>query len=340
MAFLSIVMPVFNAEKTLHRAVFSILNQTFYDFELVIVDDRSTDSSLNLSRELERNDPRIKVIALEKNSGASAARNAALDRIDGRYVTFVDADDWIEDNLLSLASKALRDEPAIDCLKCGCSEDYFDRDGRLTYRKFCRVDNETISDRNLIRKKIVELESVPLFGYVWNGFYRVELLKNHSVRFDEARRVNEDFFFNADFFRHVKVLRTLDCMSYRYEKRGGGSLSSAAKNYSYEINRQKIETLLKLFDGEPPRDSAQKIFWMYARFCFAALVGGESIETIRRDELFARFRSFEFEGLSFKRRVMVSLLRKNFLAPFLSAAAKLIGGVKKFAPTLFARLKQ
>ena len=336
--FVSIVMPVFNAEKYLRRAVDSILNQTFGDFEMILVDDCSTDGSLKICRELEKSDRRVKIIALEKNAGASAARNAALDRINGRYVTFVDADDWIESDVLERATAALRADGSIDCLKYGCSEDYFDGD-RLSYQKICRVDDETLTDRASIEKKIVELETIPLFGYIWNGFYRAALIKKNSIRFDETRRVNEDFFFNAAFFVRVKVLRTLDCAGYHYEKRGGGSLSSTARNYSYEINRQKIAALIGLFEGEIPSASEEKIFWLYTRFCYSALVDGESFERLRADPLFARLQKIKIGG-GLKRRLLIGLLREKFWAPILFLTVKLIGGIKRLAPTLFARLKK
>lgn len=336
--FLSIVMPVFNAEKFLRRSIGSILEQTFADFELILVDDRSTDDSLKICRELEKSDRRIKIIAREKNSGAAAARNAALDRIGGRYVTFVDADDWIERDVMSRATEALKSDGSIDCLKYGCSEDYFDGD-RLAYQKICRVEDETLTDRRSIEKKIVELETVPLFGYIWNGFYRASLIKKFSIRFDVHRRVNEDFFFNAEFFRHVKVLRTLDCTGYHYEKRGGGSLSTTAKNYSYEINRQKIAALIGLFDGEIPSKAEEKIFWMYTRFCYAALVEGEKLSTLRADPLFDRLKKINFGG-GLKRRLLIELLRNKIFSLPLTLAIGLIKIIKGSAPTLFARLKR
>ncbi len=336
--FVSIVMPVFNADKFLRRSIGSILDQSFSDFELILVDDRSTDGSLEICRELEKSDRRIKIIALEKNSGASAARNAALERIGGQYVTFVDSDDWIESDVLERAATALRADGSIDCLKYGCAEDYFEG-AQLSYQKICRVEDETLYDRRSIEKKIVELETIPLFGYIWNGIYRAALIKKFSIRFDEARRVNEDFFFNAEFFRHVKVLRTLDCVGYHYEKRGGGSLSSTARNYSYEINRQKIAALIGLFEGGVPSESEEKVFWMYARFCYAALVEGEKLSTLRADPLFDRLQKIKFGG-GLKRRILIGLLRNEMLSPLLTAAVNMIGGVKKLAPTLFARLKR
>ena len=336
---ISIVMPVYNAAKFLRRSIGSILAQSFDDFELIVVDDRSTDGSLEICRELEKTDRRIKIIALEKNSGASAARNAALDRLGGRYVTFVDADDWIESDVLDRAAGVLRADGSIDCLKYGCSEDYFDGD-RLSYQKICRVDDETLDDREAIEKKIVELETIPLFGYIWNGIYRAALIKKFSIRFDESRRVNEDFFFNAEFFRRVKVLRTLDCSGYHYEKRGGGSLSSTARNYSYEVNRQKIAALIGLFEGGVPSESEGKIFWMYVRFCYAALVGGEDFSVIRSDPLFDRLRAVAFDDATLKRRILIGLLRNEMMSPLLTTAVGLIRLIKGAAPTLFARLKR
>ena len=338
MALLSIVMPVYNAEKTLPRTIRSLLDQSFGDFELLAVDDCSTDTGVEIIRDF--GDKRVRLIEMKSNGGAAAARNAALDQIRGEYVTFLDADDWLENDWLSRAASILRSDASIDCLKCGCSEDYLDRDGRLAYQKLCRVEDERLSDRAAINRKIVELETLPLFGYVWNGFYRAETLEKHSVRFDCNRRVNEDFFFNIEFFRHARVLQTTDSSGYHYVKRGGGSLSSQSGNYGYEINRQKIAALLEMFDGEIPAESARRIFWMYARFCYAALVGGEELSTIRRDELFDRFRAVEFRDLNCKRRLMIEMLRNGMLSPLLIAAVGLIGGVKRFAPSLFARLKR
>ena len=338
MSFLSIVMPVFNAERTLQRAIGSILNQSFSDFELLVVDDCSTDDSLRVCQSF--GNERVRLIALERNVGAAAARNAALDAIRGEYVTFVDADDWLEDDWLLRAASVLKSDASIDCLKCGCSEDYFDGGGQLTYQKICHVDAERLDERAAINRKIVRLESVPLFGYIWNGFYRTAIIRRFALRFDAARRVNEDFFFNLEFFRHARVLRTLDSIGYHYEKRGGGSLSSTATNYGYAINRQKIAALVELFDGEIPAESARRIFWMYTRFCYAALVGGESMSSIRNDELFRRFQSIEFGGVGVKRRMMIELLRNKMLMPVLLIAVKLIGRIRKCAPSLFAKLKR
>ncbi len=337
MSFLSIVMPVFNAERTLQRAIGSILNQSFSDFELLVVDDCSTDASLQLCRAFD--DTRIRLIEMKSNSGVAAARNAALEMLKGEYVTFVDADDWLEDDWLARAARCLIEDASIDCLKCGCSEDYFDGNGQLTYRKICHVDEERLDERAAINRKIVRLESVPLFGYIWNGFYRAEIIRRFALRFDAERRVNEDFFFNMEFFRHARVFRTLDSIGYHYEKRGGGSLSSTATNYGYAINRQKIAALVGLFDGEISAESARLIFWMYTRFCYAALVGGESMSIIRNDKLFRRFQSIEFGSVGVKRRMMIELLRNKMFSPILSTAVKLIGGVQKCAPSLFARLK-
>ena len=101
MSLISIIVPVYNAEKTLNRCVSSILSQTFQDWELLLIDDGSTDRSGKLCDEYAAKDQRIKVFH-KKNGGVSSARNIGLDHAKGQWVTFVDCDDWIVDSALDI----------------------------------------------------------------------------------------------------------------------------------------------------------------------------------------------------------------------------------------------
>ena len=98
MAIISIIVPVYNAEKYLSRCIDSILRQTFADFELILVNDGSSDKSKEICEKYLESDPRIKLINQE-NSGVSAARNTGLDNASGEYIGFVDSDDFIEKNM-------------------------------------------------------------------------------------------------------------------------------------------------------------------------------------------------------------------------------------------------
>ena len=336
--FITIIMPVYNATASLEKSVGSIINQTFQNFELLIVDDCSKDDSFNLCRKFAVNDSRIKILQTEKNSGAAAARNLALNQFNGQYINFVDADDWIESDVLERIAEILSNDNKIDCLKYGCSEDYFNGE-TLTYNKICNPGSAILIDELAIKQKIVELETMPLFGYIWNGFYRAQLINQFQIKFDENRRVNEDFDFNIAFFEHVKKFQTVDVIGYHYEKRNLSSLSSQANNYSYEINRQKITSLVKLFE-EIPRETREQIFWLYVRFCYLSLTNGGGIDAIYKDRLFEELKRTKFNNVNFKQRLMIELLRNKVFSPLLSSAVYFIGFIKRNYPSLFAKLKR
>ena len=141
---LSVVVPIYNAEKTLHRCVDSILNQTFFDLEVVLIDDGSTDSSLNICEEYAKRDDRV-VVFHKENAGLVAARKSGVEIASGEYIGFVDSDDYIEADMYSL----LMSETSIteaDIVIGGIITDYVDYSIK-TYNKlpagyYNRVDIE------------------------------------------------------------------------------------------------------------------------------------------------------------------------------------------------------
>jgi glycosyltransferase involved in cell wall biosynthesis len=115
---ISVIINIFNTEKYLQRCLDSVLTQTFPDFELILVDDCSTDSSLAICEECARKDRRVKVIHNTKNQGCPHARKIGLDVSCGKYILFVDSDDWLEHNMLELMyNKAVNDD--LDIVYCG-----------------------------------------------------------------------------------------------------------------------------------------------------------------------------------------------------------------------------
>ena len=127
----SIIVPVYNVEKYLDKCIESIVNQTYRNIEIILVDDGSPDKCPEICNEWAKKDDRIKVIHKE-NGGLSSARNAALEIAQGDYITFVDSDDWIENDMIqSMLTCAAKNDADIVC--CGFYFDNVDTTGPVSY---------------------------------------------------------------------------------------------------------------------------------------------------------------------------------------------------------------
>lgn len=345
--FFSIIMPVYNAAAYVEHAVQSVLGQTFGDLELILVNDCSTDNSDAICRKLEKRDKRVIYYEMPQNSGAAAARNYAMKQARGLYLGFVDADDSIDDTLLEKAYTFLK-TGIYDCLKFGCVEEYYDKDGRLKHIKKCKLAESEFQAGVELSNQIVAMEEIPLFGYACNGFYAKAITAMPGIFFDEGLKVNEDFAFNIRFFSHVNRLKCLAEPAYHYAKRIGGSLSGEEKNYTYEMQMMKIHELIGLYsciDLIPPA-IREKIFWMYTRFVYALLVRakrmGEMSEVkkqISQDQLYEQFYKTEFREITGKQKLMIGGLKKIHGISF-RVLLEVIYITKTYLPILFAMVKK
>lgn len=345
--FFSIVMPVYNARLYLASAVKSILNQSFKDFELILVDDCSTDGSGEICREMADKDGRIVYERMPHNGGASAARNRALKLARGQYIGFVDSDDTIDGDLFDKAHAILADGQ-YDCLKFGCLEEYYSRDGKLKYTQTSSMKDGEYHSGMELWNQIVRMEMIPLFGYACNGFYSKAIIAMHGISFDTTLRVNEDFDFNIHFFKYVQRLKCLSWTPYHYAKRAGSSLSSQEKNYSYDAQMMKIRGLIGLYPSleRIPANARRDIFWMYTRFVFALLVRAKrnghfasTWDQISKDKLYEEFQHTEFIGLGGKKKQLINTLKAGrSLRLYLLLEAVYIA--KTYLPVLFAMVKK
>ena len=194
MSKISIIVPVYNAEKYLRKCIESILNQTFKDFELILVDDGSTDSSGKICDEYALKDSRIKVIHKE-NGGLSSARNAGLDVAKGEYIGFVDSDDWIEMDMYGELYRLIK-ENNTDISVCG-----------INNIKDIKYKNENLKEKIQIIKKEGEEFKKNRYGEyylgvsVWNKLYRKEVIED--IRFLKDR-IYEDLPFGIEVFAKIK----------------------------------------------------------------------------------------------------------------------------------------
>lgn len=192
---ISVIVPVYNAEKNLHRCIDSILAQMFTDFELLLIDDGSKDSSGKICDEYAEKDSRVRVFHKE-NGGVSSARNMGLDNAKGEWVTFVDADDRIVDGFSFAAmSDAKEDFIVFAYREIAGGMEY---DGKNILEGVW--SSETEMKEFLSRNIEMSIMKVP-----WAKFYKRSLIGN--LRFDARIRVCEDILFVLNYLSHVKSCR-------------------------------------------------------------------------------------------------------------------------------------
>lgn len=202
----SIIIPVYNAQHTIHRTLLSVLNQTYSDYEVVIVDDGSTDNSATILEEFNGN-KKIKVIS-QKNGGVSSARNTGLKNCRGEYVLFLDSDDWLDDNSLLIFKENLNSfkDNSVDFI-IGNIED--ERIRKITEYGFFSSED--------IPSVIGQLEVSDNIGYLHNKCYRKEIIDNFNLHFQEGISMSEDLLFNLRYLYHVNNLLIISSSSYHYE---------------------------------------------------------------------------------------------------------------------------
>lgn len=211
---LSIIVPVYKVEKYLPRCIDSILVQTFGDFELILIDDGSPDGCGRICDEYARKDKRIVVIH-QKNMGVSAARNAGLDIARGRYIGFVDSDDWIEPQMYEVMMDAIRENGA-DMAVCGVR--YADEDG-----KFTRADrlSEGVYSRDGLLEDVFAMPN-KLGGGCCNKVF--DASKTASVRFKVGMTIAEDALYLFDCFMRIDgAVKIGDALYNVYERCGSAT---------------------------------------------------------------------------------------------------------------------
>nr|WP_312175883.1 glycosyltransferase [Moraxella sp. CTOTU46934] len=234
----SVIVPVYNVEQYLDECLNSIRQQTYENLEIIVVEDCSTDQSLEvLSKHL--NDQRIKLIRHEKNSGLSAARNTGIDGARGDYIMFVDSDDHIHNNLIQLCLDNTS-KKGLDLIVFDFQSFY---DGE-------KIDNKLNKNKDYESKVFNQSEYLKYHHFAWLKFLRADILKNNILRFPVGYYY-EDWPFHWELaFNNCRVLH-LSAPLYYYRLRSGSITSSGDQKlihiyYSHRIilNRMKNYNVL------------------------------------------------------------------------------------------------
>lgn len=295
----SMIMPVYNAEAYLEESIRSVMEQSYAEWELLLVDDSSTDHSLQICQAMAGKDARIRVIALEENVGAGYARNEGIRQAAGKYLTFVDADDAVDPTILENAVM-LAEHHDLDWVIWGMKEEYYDPQGKKQHERMVLLEDRCYPLVLQARQAIIRIEEKTLFGYQCNKLYRTDILKENQIFFEKFI-LYEDFFFNAVYARHIRNMGTLAQVGYCYKKRNQKSITATFTREYFSLSKKRVQEMVSLYKewGGLGKKEVNILGNIYIRYILSALSRNcdpksrmnkkdrkEWIQSLFRDELY------------------------------------------------------
>ena len=310
---ISIIVPIYNVESYLERCIESILNQSFKEFELILVNDGSTDSCKDICNEYKKRDSRI-VVVNKKNEGVSSARNLGLDLAKGEYIGFIDPDDFINKDMYKILFDTIQanNSDMVICDYYKVNEDDINKFRNLK----CNCENIKIKNLNNLESIDNLFLTGEKFIFAWNKLYKRDLFSD--LRYEQGRRYEDEYLAHRILYKCKKV-SVIEVKMYYYVQRKGSIVNSPFtvrkfdKVYAIkdrvDFLREKNLTYLE--------DKAEKTFIDY--FVWNYFVAYQRLENIESElkilkKMFNRvfFKSLDNKFISLKEKLTLVLL---YLSP-------------------------
>lgn len=262
----SIVIPVYKVEKYLQSCVDSVLNQTYSDFEIILVDDGSPDSCPLICDQYASTDTRVRVIH-QKNAGLAAARNSGTKIAKGDYICYIDSDDYLADNfVLQLLAEKTENNPDIVNYKF---QEWFENDGHTAE---CKFDYDVPTEgRSLSEIYCSLIDKDAYYNSAWSKIIRRSLLIDNNIQFEEGL-LGEDNEWYYHVVMAAKTVVLVDKPFYIYRRRQGSITSTTTrKNLVDQLHvLDKWEKLL----GNSKNDSRSEVVWgsLAKQYCSALII--------------------------------------------------------------------
>ena len=228
----SIIIPIYNAEKSIRRCIESVLTQEFQEYELILINDGSKDRSGQICDEYAAKDARIRVIHKE-NTGVSDSRNLAISNARGEYLQFMDSDDWITTDATDLLYQA-----AIEHQCDMVISDFYRVVGQRLSQKG-DIDEDEVLTREAFAEHMMENPADFYYGVLWNKLFKREIIEKYQLRMDSSISWCEDFMFNLEYIRHADSFYALRIPIYYYVKTKG-SLASQGMSLTKTIQMKRM----------------------------------------------------------------------------------------------------
>lgn len=238
MKLVSIIVPIYNNENYIVRCVKSIMQQTYHNLEIILINDGSSDRSEEICKDLQKSDFRIKYY-YQENAGPSAARNLGLKMATGDFISFVDSDDYIEKNFIENMIKSA--DVNVDIVISGYKIVRIKNRKLLLEEKIPNIG--PIYGMSDIKNHFKYLYYNGYFNILWNKLYIGDIIRDKNLSFDTEHHLGEDFLFNLNYFSHISSISFNKSSLYIYDFRNENSISS---NYIENYLQKRLYILREL----------------------------------------------------------------------------------------------
>lgn len=310
-SLVSIIVPVYNAEKTICRCIDSIINQTYIYWELILINDGSNDNSGKICDKYSKKDKRIKVFHKE-NGGVSSARNVGLDNAKGEWITFVDSDDWVKSEYI--ANLLSHFDEGID-LVVSYAEIFF-----IEYTQKEYYNSKTISFGNF--EEMFIDNDMHWHTSPWSKLYKKSIIEKNHLRFCEGMHIGEDAVFLYSYILKSRLIYISSDTDYCYYSEIENSLTKRVNTLDSELlSYEKINEIVndiisvRVIKNVKALSNLYWIIAVYLRRILNALYHNKINRRIRIKVLRTIKWDFYIENInanSFKEKILIQILKYKF----------------------------
>ena len=341
---ITVIVTVFNKESDLPRCLQSLKDQTDRQFYTVVIDDGSSDQSIEILRKWEGTQANGSLL-IQTHSGVSAARNLALSLVQTDYVVFLDGDDSLTENAVEILNREICQEPC-DLIIYGIS--HLLSHGN-TYNSKCM--NALYASREEIKNHFTDLWNTGLMYSACNKMFRMDLIRDHKIAFPQLD-FGEDIMFCQEYLKQCCSLHMLPYVLYRYTYHKCGSLSSQYRVDLFERRVEEHEQMLSFFDemNVPQKESSEYLSRRHIERIVGCIENEHSPESdLSISERYRRVQKIVFDPYTqssayqakqsnWKMKLLILPIR-NRLVPIVFLLGALMSFCRRRLPELFAMLK-
>lgn len=308
----SIIVPIYNSSKYLHECLQSIISQSFKNYEIILIDDGSTDNSLSICKEYKKKFNNI-IIKSKKNGGVSSARNVGIGLSRGKYLIFVDSDDIMSSDMLSVVNDNIDNN---DLLVFGYFKKYLNKS-----KKFNSNNNY-----NLFEKKNLIYTDENVSGYLWNKVFKKSILVENMILFDTNIHYSEDLLFINEYLKYTNSIYFETKALYQYRMR--------KNSVTYDFYNEKNLSILKSLNIVINENIDNKVVYNQLSYDYV-----KSYYRLRKIIKKTNYQDVNFDILNLEKKIMLNRNFKEkilfFLSKYCFSIYKIIKKIKNSKDKLF-----